>query len=119
MHLAELVGLSRSVAEASGRLEKIDRLAAFLNKLEPGEIEIAIAFLSGTTRQGRLGVGGSTAVAARDAVASASSVLELSDVDAAFERIADASGPGSTAAGAGRLRDLVGRATDGAPDCLL
>src|SRR5881628_3583863 len=36
MRLAELVAVSRSVAETAGRLEKIDRLAALLKRLEPG-----------------------------------------------------------------------------------
>ena len=58
MRLAALVAVSRSVAETAGRLEKIDRLAALLKRLEPGEIEIAVAYLSGSTRQGRIGVGG-------------------------------------------------------------
>src|SRR5437660_493480 len=111
MRFAELVDLSRSVAETSGRLEKIDRLASLLNRLEPEEIEIAIGFLSGSPRQGRIGIGGSTLSAARDAEPSASSKLELADVDAAFELLAGSSGPGSTVTRSQMLRDLFSQAT--------
>ncbi len=57
MRLRELVETSRSVGEVSGRLEKIGRLAALLERLAPEEIEIATSFLSGSPRQGRIGVG--------------------------------------------------------------
>ena len=66
MRFADLVDVSRSVAETSGRLEKIDRLASLLTRLDPDEIEVAIGFLSGLPRQGRLGVGASAVAAARD-----------------------------------------------------
>ena len=111
MRLAELVDASRSVAETSGRLEKIDRLASLLNRLEPDEIEIAIAFLSGSPRQGRIGVGGAVVSAAHDVEPSPSPALSLADVDVAFEQLAAASGPGSAAARGQMLRDLFGRAT--------
>ena len=83
MRFSELVDVSRSVAETSGRLEKIDRLASLLNRLEPEEIEIAVAFLSGSPRQGRIGVGASVVRTAHDAEPAASATLMLSDVDAA------------------------------------
>ena len=57
MRLRELVETSRSVGEVSGRLEKIGRLAALLERLAPEEIEIATSFLTGSPRQGRIGVG--------------------------------------------------------------
>jgi DNA ligase 1 len=57
MRLRELVDTSRAVGEVSGRLEKIGRLAALLERLAPEEIEIATSFLSGSPRQGRIGVG--------------------------------------------------------------
>src|SRR5437899_12791373 len=111
MRFAELVDVSRSVAETSGRLEKIDRLASLLNRLETDEIEIAIAFLSGSPRQGRIGVGGSAVGAARDIEPSASPTLSLADVDAAFEQLASASGPGSASVRGQMLGDLFRLAT--------
>src|SRR5213594_3497504 len=111
MRLAELVAVSRSVAETAGRLEKIDRLAALLKRLEPGEIEIAVAYLSGSTRQGRIGVGGAAVSSAHDVAPSAAETLDLLDVDAAFARVVATTGAGSGAARAAILRELFGRAT--------
>src|SRR2546427_558512 len=111
MGLAELVAVSRSVAETAGRLEKIDRLAALLKRLEPGEIEIAVAYLSGSTRQGRIGVGGAAVSSAHDVAPSAAETLDLLDVDAAFARVVATTGAGSGAARAAILRELFGRAT--------
>jgi DNA ligase-1 len=111
MRLAELVAVSQSVAETSGRLEKIDRLAALLKRLAPDEIEVAVCFLTGSMRQGRIGVGGALIPAAADAAPAASPALELCDVDEAFGQVAAAAGGGSAAAKAQALRDLFGRAT--------
>jgi DNA ligase-1 len=111
MRFEELVATSRAVAEASGRLEKTSHLAALLKRLSPPEIEIAVAFLTGSLRQGRIGVGGSVLGALRDVVAADSATLQLADVDEAFARAAAASGAGSSAARSGILGDLLRRAT--------
>jgi DNA ligase-1 len=110
MRLMELVSTSRSVAESSGRLQKIDHLASLLKQVPPDELEIAIAFLSGSARQGAIGAGRVLIMEARDVASSDSPTLSLADVDQAFARIAAASGPGSAAAKAGALRDLLSRA---------
>ena len=60
MSLHDLVTTSAAVGEASGRLAKIGLLADLLRRLAPEEIEIAIGFLSGEPRQGRIGIGGAT-----------------------------------------------------------
>src|SRR5207247_3394805 len=89
-----------------------------LKRLSPDEIEIGIAFLSGSPRQGRIGLGGAVVTGARAVVPAGSPTLELADVDAAFDRIAGTSGPGSSAAKAEILRDLFGRAIEGEQDFL-
>src|SRR5438128_11293789 len=109
MRLAELVAVSRSVAETAGRLEKIDRLAALLKRLEPGEIEIAVAYLSGSTRQGRIGVGGTAVSSVHDVAPSAAETLDPRDVDAAFGRVVATAGAGWLAERAAILRALFGR----------
>jgi DNA ligase-1 len=119
VRLAELVELSQSVAETSGRLDKIERLAAFLNRLEPAEIEIAIAFLTGSPRQGRIGVGSAAVLAGRDTTPAASPSLDLADVDTAFDRVAATSGSGSSSARSQLLRDLFSRATRDEQDFLI
>jgi DNA ligase-1 len=118
MSLSDLVATSRAVAELSGRLDKIEQLAAFLKRTRAEEIEIAVCFLSGTTRQGRIGIGGAVIRQCRDQPHALVSTLELSDVDEAFGRIAGLSGAGSSAARAGVLRHLLGRATADEQDFL-
>jgi DNA ligase-1 len=58
--LAAVVDTSRRVAESAGRLAKRDAIAACLRAAGPDEIEIAVAFLSGVARQGRIGIGYAT-----------------------------------------------------------
>jgi DNA ligase-1 len=111
MRFEELVAVSRAVAATSARLGKIEHLAALLKRLSPPEIPIAIAFLSGSPRQGRIGVGGSLLAALRDTVPAEAATLELRDVDESLGRAAAMSGAGSNAARAQILRDLLRRAT--------
>jgi ATP-dependent DNA ligase I len=111
MRFGELVSASKAVAETNGRLAKIGHLSAYLKRLSQDEIEIAVEFLSGSPRQGRIGVGWSTLGALRDVVPAESATLELRDVDEAFERAAAASGAGSNAARSQILRDVLRRAT--------
>ena len=114
MLLSELVAASGAVAAASGRLEKIAHLAAFLGRLPPDLIPIAVPFLSGAMRQGRIGVGGALLSELRDVPASDAPSLALADVDAAFDRIAAASGR----ARAEQVRVLMARATRDEQDFL-
>jgi DNA ligase-1 len=109
--LAAVVETSRRVAEASGRLEKIGLLASLLAMVPAEEIAIAVAYLSGTIRQARLGVGYAALQAAMPAPARDAS-LALSDVDAALERIARVpAGKGSAAERQRLLAELMARAT--------
>ena len=57
MQLTELVEVSQLVASTRSRLEKIATLTAWLKRLPPAEIEIGVRYLSGETRQSKLGVG--------------------------------------------------------------
>lgn len=119
MRLAELVATSHAVGESRSRLQKIDRLAALLRNTPATELEVAIAYLSGSARQGRIGIGGAAINEARAAAPSDTAMLDLGDVDAAFERIATHAGAGSAAAKAGILRDLLRRATRDEQDFLV
>jgi len=111
MRLADVAVVSAAVAETSGRLEKIGRLADLLRRVELAEIPIVIDFLSGSTRQGRLGVGPATIRQARDTAPAKESTLEVLRVDDTFARVAAASGAGSSATRLTLLRDLFARAT--------
>src|SRR5205807_10174078 len=70
MRLSELVETSRGIAGARARLDKLALLAECLRRLEPAEIPIGVAYLSGHLRQGRIGIGWAalrTAIASADA----------------------------------------------------
>ncbi len=108
---ADLVDTSRRVASTPARNAKIAAMAAFLRKLARDEIPIAVAYLSGETRQGRFGIGYALL---RDAVPPsevAESTLSLRDVDALLAEIAATKGAGSKTRRASSLSALLGRAT--------
>jgi DNA ligase 1 len=109
--LGDLVETSAAVAGVSGRLEKIARLGELLARLPPEEIEIAVAFLSGALRQGRIGLGWRLIAGARAVPPAETATLQLRDVDEVFERIAHAAGAGSTVEKTGLLRELFTRTT--------
>jgi ATP-dependent DNA ligase I len=111
VRLTELVDTSAGVAQVSGRLEKIRRLADLLTRLAVAEIEPAVAFLSGTTRQGRIGIGYAAIRAASDVAPAGTPALEISEVDAAFDALVGVSGKGSGAERTRLLRSLFGRST--------
>jgi DNA ligase 1 len=119
MKLAGVVETSRLVREASGRLDKIGLLASLLSGVAPEEIEIAVAFLSGSVRQPKIGVGYAALQAAASGSAAESPTLELTQVDGALEQIASvAAGKGSTGERQWLLRELLARATRDEQDFL-
>jgi DNA ligase-1 len=118
MLLHDLVVTSAAVAEASSRLVKVGRLAELLAHVAPADVGVVIAFLSGEPRQGRIGLGPSALQQARPTESATTPQLTLIDVDAAFDRIAGAAGPGSAADRVRLLRELLARATRDEQDFL-
>jgi DNA ligase 1 len=110
MLLARVVETSERVAETSRRLEKIGLLATLLKQLHGDESEIAVAFLCGYTRQGRIGVG-YAALRASVAPTAETAALEIADVDRAFASLAAIQGRGADAQRRELLRGLFARAT--------
>ena len=110
MLLANVVETSRRVGETSRRLEKIELLSTLLKQLSLHEVETVVAFLSGYTRQGRIGVGYATL---RDAAAYAAEapLLEVSEVDQAMASLAIVGGRGSDLQKRELLQSLLARAT--------
>ena len=109
MLLADLVAASRAVGETRSRNRKAEVLGEALRALGPGEVEAGVAYLSGATRQRRTGVGWASL---RDLPPPAAApALRVAEVDAALERIAGLSGPGSQEARRAALADLFDRAT--------
>jgi ATP-dependent DNA ligase I len=119
MHLAEVVTASRAVAGTAARLEKISHLVDLLTRVPPDEIAIVIAFLSGEPRQGRMKIGGALLSGMRDVPPADAQTLDVTEVDAAFARIAMLAGAGSAASRAQLLRELFGRATRDEQDFLM
>src|SRR5438270_4489972 len=110
MLLARLVETSERIARTSKRLEKTDLLASLLKQLAPDEVETAVAFLSGTTRQGRIGVGYAT-LHALNVPAAVTPDLELLETDRALSEFTAVSGPGSERIRRELLQRLFSRAT--------
>jgi len=119
MRLADLVATSRRVAETRSRSEKTGALADLLRRLSPEEIDVAVAWLSGNLRQGRIGLGGAAIRESMPESAAGDPTLTLGEADSEFERIAATTGAGSTAARVELLRGLLARATKEERDFLV
>jgi DNA ligase-1 len=111
MQFQDLVDVSNDVARMRGRLDKTARLAELLKRLEPDEITIAVAFLSGSLLQGRIGIGWSMIAQASDSVAARTPLLTLREVNEAFVRIAATGGSGATRTRSSILGELFARST--------
>ncbi|MEF3402202.1 ATP-dependent DNA ligase [Agromyces sp. CCNWLW203] len=111
MLLDELVLTADTVTSTRSRLAKIEALAEQLRRLEPDEIAPAIGFLVGKPRQGRVGVGW-RGVAAATGQPAEQPTITVGELDAVLDRLAAASGAGSSGERARELADLIGRATD-------
>ena len=117
MRLLDLVDASSVVARTSSRLEKVATLADLLRRLTPDEVPVAIAFLSGVPRQGRIGIGASL-VRRSARPARADAVLDLATVDETFHAVAAATGTGSTSERERLLAGLFASATAAEQDFL-
>jgi DNA ligase-1 len=110
MLLDEVARTSEAVAATPARLGKIELLASCLRELAPGELPVAVAYLTGRLPHDPIGVGWRTL---RDLPAPAvSATLHLAEVDAAARRIGAASGPGSRDGRRHELEALFARATE-------
>ncbi|MGQ0704149.1 MAG: ATP-dependent DNA ligase [Gemmatimonadales bacterium] len=110
MRLADLVAMSTAVRATASRLEKIGLLAGLLTRLDPPEAAIAVGFLIGWPRQGRLGVGWATVASTRPGPAGAAG-LSLLEVDAVFARMKSVRGAHSATERRRLLEELLARAT--------
>jgi DNA ligase-1 len=132
--LSELVRTSDAVSLASGRRVKIDEIAGLLRRGSPGEVPVAVAFLSGELRQRQIGVGyaalggllqadlpdgGAPAGGPTDGGLAgggpgpdpAARPLTLAETDSVFAAIGATTGPGSQAERRRLLGALFARAT--------
>jgi DNA ligase-1 len=108
---AEVAATSAAVGATRSRTAKVAALAELLGRLGPDEVVPVVAMLSGTVRQGRIGVGWATVAKLDVAPLDGDPVLEIVEVDAALDALAGASGPGSVGTRRAVLVDLLERAT--------
>ena len=109
--LAEVVAASREVAATSARSGKVAILAELLGRLEPNEIPLAVGFLAGVPRQGRVGVGYSTIYGLQAEPAREPS-LTVDELDRAISTVQGTTGSGSAGTRKEILGELLGRATE-------
>jgi len=115
MRLAEIVDTSSAVGATRSRLEKIDRLAAFIRRLPPPLVSFGVSCLSGDVPQGRLGVGYTVLHELRSGAAppASPSALTLDEVDETFSSVKAVRGSGSAGRRAALLGGLFARASEG------
>jgi len=111
VNLSDVVDTSTVVASTSSRGKKVELLADVLRRLAPDEIAIAIGFLTGWPRQGKLGIGWATLDAARPPNAAEEATLTVAEVDEAFAALKSVKGSNSAAQRLRLLGDLMARAT--------
>ncbi len=107
----DLAAASEAVASTTKRNEKVATLASVLRRLEPAEVTPAVAYLTGSLPEGRIGVGWATMSNARVEPA-ADPTLTVLDVHDALMRLAALGGEGSVRDRHEVLRRLFGQATD-------
>jgi ATP-dependent DNA ligase I len=113
--LADLVRVSNDVASTSARSTKVALLAGFLKELGPQEIVPAVGMLSGSPRQGKIGVGWSTAYGVEVDHAAESS-LDVLDLDRAIDEVERTTGAGSVGERRKILETMLTRATSDEAD---
>src|SRR5258707_221597 len=111
MLLAELLAASERVAAARSRLAKIDTLAQCLRRLDASEISLGVAYRSGDTPQGKIGIGYAALKDALAATPAGAPRLTLAQIDETLTRLAQIKGEGSAAERARLLAELFARAT--------
>ena len=111
MRFSRVVEASESVAASSSRLAKISTIAELLRALAPPEIAPVVSLLSGTPRQGRLGLGYATISSVAGVPATDEPELTVAEVDASLDALARISGAGSARDRVQQLSALFRRAT--------
>ncbi len=109
--LATLAETSQRVGATTSRLAKIRELASLLAQLAPGEIGVAVNYLSGEMPQGRIGIGPATVRGAAAREPARVPTLSIAEVDRQLAALAAIGGAGSAARRAERLRELFTLAT--------
>jgi DNA ligase 1 len=110
VEFAEVASASSVVAATTKRSEKITVLAELLGRAPHDEIEAVVAFSTGTTLHGRLGVGWAALRDVRPAPATVPS-LTVGAVDRSLAALTTIAGAGSQARRRDELHELLAAAT--------
>ncbi|MGH2719771.1 MAG: ATP-dependent DNA ligase, partial [Actinomycetota bacterium] len=111
-----MASTSAAVAAAPGRLAKTEILSALLRRAAPAEVPLAVAYLSGDIPA--VGAGWA-ALRSLPTVTAETSTTELLAVEAAFEQLRGAAGPGSQGRRRNELAALFAPLTAGERGFLL
>ena len=112
MLFAELAAASQRLAATTKRSEKAAVLADLLRRLAPDEIDVAVGMLTGRAAPGPHRRRDGRRCATSRSLRPHEPTLQVSDVDAAIERLASMSGSGVNAARRALLSELFARATE-------
>lgn len=118
MLLVDVVTTSSAVAATRSRKSKTEAIADLIRGAEPADVEPVVAWLSGESLQGKLGIGFRTVVGAKTAAAS-EPTWTVSGVDRILSELAQTSGAGSVARRRDLLTDLMSKATADEQDFLI
>lgn len=116
--LAEMAAVSARIGQTPSRLAKVREIAACLRRLEKPEIRVAIAYLAGEIRQGKLGIAYAAVHSALNAPSADAPTLTLTAVDDAFAALVVIKGAGASDKRASVLRSLFSLATTEEQDFL-
>jgi DNA ligase 1 len=127
MLLTEVVATSHAIAATRSRRAKVDQLVALLQRCSTEELPIVIGLLTGTPRQGRIGIGWATVSASVSATVSATVSdarnaeknqrtdvvgLSVGDLDTLISVLINTVGAGSQASRQQLLSDAFARSSD-------
>ena len=115
--LSEVVATADAVRSTRSRLAKVDALASLFAHLTAEEIAPAVGLLTGSPRQGRVGIGWRAVSSAMGDPAGSPSLTVL-DVDDVLDRLVALEGAGSSAERGAILRETMARATGDEQDFL-
>lgn len=111
MLLSRLVETSKQVAQTRARSTKISLLAEALAELDPQEIRIGTAYLTGELPQGKIGVGYAKVSELSSTTPAQAPSLQVSEVDHRLNEVKNLGGAGSARAKSQNLRQLFSLAT--------
>src|SRR4051794_9984265 len=107
---ADVAAASNELSQTSSRSQKVAVLTELLARLDASEIPVAVGFLAGVPRQGRVGIGYSTIYGIEGGTATEPS-LTIEEVDRAIAQVQATTGAGSAGERRRILGELLGRTT--------